>query len=90
MDQNDIHSGEDYVFIRKFGTVSEFITGVRSLDTVLENISSFSTEVRYINNQGDDTPFAFNLTSVEASSPYLRSKKTNLLGEEVKDDGQYE
>ena len=90
MDQNDIHSGEDYVFIRKFGTVSEFITGVRSLDTVLENISSFSTEVRYINNQGDGTPFTFNLTSVEASSPYLRSKKTNLLGEEVKDDGQYE
>lgn len=44
--QNDDNNGEDYVFIRKFGTVAEFITGVRSLDTVLENIASFSTEVR--------------------------------------------
>ena len=46
-----IHSvnNDDYVFIRKFGTVTEFVSGVKSLDTVLENIASFSNEVRQIN-----------------------------------------
>ena len=49
------NGNDDYVFIRKFGTVAEFVAGVKSLDTVLENIASFSAEVRQINNQG--TPF---------------------------------
>ena len=50
------NGNDDYVFIRKFGTVADFVAGVKSLDTVLENIASFSAEVRQINNQ--DTPMA--------------------------------
>ena len=36
----------EFVFIRKFQSVNEFVERVRSLDTVLENIESFSLEVR--------------------------------------------
>ena len=39
-------SESEFVFIRKFQSVTQFVERVRSLDTVLENIESFSTEVR--------------------------------------------
>ena len=37
---------EDMVFIRKFKSVKDFMSKVNSLDTVLENIESFSLEPR--------------------------------------------
>ena len=36
---------EDFIFIRKFASVADFIKRVRTLDTVLENIESFSLSV---------------------------------------------
>ena len=37
---------EDMINIRKFPSVKVFMDSVRSLDTVLENIESFSNEIR--------------------------------------------
>ncbi len=37
---------DDFVFIRKFKSVKDFMAKVNCLDTVLENIESFSLEPR--------------------------------------------
>ena len=67
--QDSVAAEAAFVFIRKFESVSNFMEKVRSLDTVLENIESFSSEVRRINKSGintggnniEDTPGSDNL-----------------------------
>ena len=71
-----------FVFIRKFESVSHFMEKVRSLDTVLENIESFSSEVRRINKSGiniEGTPS----DSANIRLPTYSSPSTNLIHEEL-------
>ena len=60
--QDSFSAEAAFVFIRKFESVSNFMDKVRSLDTVLENIESFSSEVRRINKSGvgENTPSGSN------------------------------
>ena len=58
------------MFIRKFRTVNDFMDRVRSLDTVLENIESFSSEVKQINGRRDPKPQS-NLVTPDLSPQLL-------------------
>ena len=51
MDQWQDVSVEDYVRLRKFRTVQQFVAGTHRLDEVLENIESFSHEARRLNRE---------------------------------------
>lgn len=44
-------SKADFVYIRKFHSVNDFMDRVRTLDTVLENIDSFCAEASRINGR---------------------------------------
>lgn len=46
----------EFVFIRKFGSVSSFLERVRQLDNTLDNIESFTQEVMQlkVNNRSAD------------------------------------
>ena len=60
--QDSFSAEAAFVFIRMFESVSHFMEKVRSLDTVLENLESFSSEVRRINKSGvgENTPSGSN------------------------------
>ena len=46
----------EVINIRKFRSVAQFMERVRSLDTVLENIESFSNQVRQLQGLEEMTP----------------------------------
>lgn len=80
--QDSFSAEAAFVFIRKFESVSNFMEKVRSLDTVLENIESFSSEVRRINKSGigENTPSGSNDLRLPNYSP-----ETNLIYHEKVD-----
>ena len=80
--QDSFSAEAAFVFIRMFESVSHFMEKVRSLDTVLENLESFSSEVRRINKSGvgENTPSGSNDLRLPNYSP---SPETNLIHEKV-------
>lgn len=72
---------EDFIFIRKFATVAEFIKRVSTLDTVLENIESFSLSVYGNSSKSSSamTPGA----PTPGNSASIEEEKSDVIEEEA-------